>query len=373
MNFDINSSDLVVMTLDAGGTNFVFSAIQRGVFIVEECTLPSYGHDLEKSLNQLLSGFTIIQSRLSEPASAISFAFPGPADYPNGMIGDLVNLPGYRGGVPLGSFLEYHFNIPVFINNDGDLFAYGEAMYGFLPFINRKVREAGSSRQYHNLVGVTLGTGFGGGAVIKGRLLMGDNSAAAEVWSIQHPERPDIFAEEGLSIRGIKRIYEEFIGEPHNLEPIDISRIAAGLVAGNQEAAIETFKSFGNILGSTLANILTLFDASVVIGGGIAASYPYFIEQTLSRLNGYYRSLDGRRIDRMEIRVFNLENEDHLSTFVKGSHRQVQVPGTDQWRDYDPLKRVAIGKSVLGTSRAIALGAYAYALQQLSLSHSNRI
>ncbi len=33
----------------------------------------------------------------------------------------------------LGPFLEYKFGIPVFINNDGDLFAYGEALGGALP------------------------------------------------------------------------------------------------------------------------------------------------------------------------------------------------------------------------------------------------
>ena len=40
--------------------------------------------------------------------------------------------------------LEEKFGIPVFINNDGDLFAYGEAIAGLLPFINSKLEEAGS-------------------------------------------------------------------------------------------------------------------------------------------------------------------------------------------------------------------------------------
>jgi len=354
------------MTLDAGGTNFVFSAIKAGSFIVEEFSLPSMGHHLEKSLNQLLIGFRAILSQLREPPVAISFAFPGPADYPNGMIGDLVNLPGYRGGVPLGPFLEHHFQVPVFINNDGDLFAFGEAMYGFLPILNNQLKEHGTTKQYKNLVGVTLGTGFGGGAIVDSRLVTGDNAAAAEVWSIQHPERPDIFAEEGLSIRGIKRIYQDFIGENHNLEPIDIANIARGLAPGDREAALETFKSFGNILGSTLANILTLFDASVVIGGGISASYSLFIQQTLNRLNGYYRSLDGNRIDRMEFKVFDIEDSGALSSFLIGNPTSVQIPGLDRYVNYDPLKRVAIGKSVLGTSKAISLGAYAYAIKQLA-------
>ena len=68
-----------------------------------------------------------------QPPVAISFAFPGPADYPAGIIGDMSNMPAFRGGVALGPILEDQFGIPVFINNDGDLFVYGEAIAGFLP------------------------------------------------------------------------------------------------------------------------------------------------------------------------------------------------------------------------------------------------
>ena len=41
------------------------------------------------------------------------------------------------------------------------------------------------------------------------------------------------------------------------------------------------------------------------------------------------------------------------------------MPGTDRKVIYDPLKRVGVGLSRLGTSRAVAIGAYAYALHVL--------
>ncbi len=41
--------------------------------------------------------------------------------------------------------LENEFQVPVYINNDGDLFAYGESIAGLLPYINQKLKEAGSS------------------------------------------------------------------------------------------------------------------------------------------------------------------------------------------------------------------------------------
>ena len=164
----------IVMTLDAGGTNFVFSAIQGGKEIADPVVLPACADCLDKCLGNLVEGFKAIQAGLPETPVAISFAFPGPADYQAGIIGDLPNFPSFRGGVALGPFLEDIFGIPVFINNDGNLFAYGEALTGALPDINRRLREAGSMKQYKNLLGVTLGTGFGAGVVINQKLLLGE-------------------------------------------------------------------------------------------------------------------------------------------------------------------------------------------------------
>ena len=124
------SDPRVVLTLDAGGTKFAFSAVQSERLVVEPVTLPSNAHDLKRCLETIVLGFTKVREKAPVPPAAISFAFPGPADYPNGIIGDLGNLPGFRGGVALGPMLEEKFGIPVFMNNDGDLFVYGEAIGG---------------------------------------------------------------------------------------------------------------------------------------------------------------------------------------------------------------------------------------------------
>src|SRR6056297_3560789 len=172
----------IVLTLDAGGTNFVFAAIQGGKQVVDDVRLDANADNLERCIQTMKDGFHQVLQKLKESPVAISFAFPGPADYPNGIIGDLNNLPAFRGGVPLKSILENAFKLPVYINNDGDLYAYGEALGGILPEINQKLEAAGSPKRYHNLVGLTLGTGFGGGLVRNGELFIGDNSTAAEVW-----------------------------------------------------------------------------------------------------------------------------------------------------------------------------------------------
>ena len=89
----------IVMTLDAGGTNFVFSAIQGCREIVEPICLPAASDDLERCLSVLVEGFLEVEKRLPKLPVAISFAFPGPADYEHGIIGDLPNFPAFRGGV----------------------------------------------------------------------------------------------------------------------------------------------------------------------------------------------------------------------------------------------------------------------------------
>ena len=166
-----------ILVLDAGGTNLVFKAVVNGHIYHQSITLPAQSGNIKEVLQKIIRGFKKLNESLTNKAAAISFCFPGPADYVNGIIGDLENLPLFRGGVALKNMLENEFHIPVFINNDGDLFTLGEAIGGFLPEVNKRLATDGVQKQYQNLLGITLGTGFGGGIVNNGQLLTGDNSA----------------------------------------------------------------------------------------------------------------------------------------------------------------------------------------------------
>lgn len=59
------------MTLDAGGTNLVFSAIQDGKEVVTPVTLPSEVNDLDRCLRVLVSGFEEVMRRLPAAPSAM--------------------------------------------------------------------------------------------------------------------------------------------------------------------------------------------------------------------------------------------------------------------------------------------------------------
>lgn len=356
----------IVMTLDAGGTNFVFSALQGGKEIIESITLPAHADDHDKSLKTIIEGLKQVQAALGQRPVAISFAFPGPADYSAGIIDNVGNLPAFAGGVALGPMLEETFGLPVFINNDGDLFAYGEAMAGLLPEINQKLAEHNIPKQYKNLFGVTIGTGFGGGIVIDHKLVRGDNSSSGEIWLSRNFEDTALTAEEGVSIRAIRQRYLE--NDPDSdelLSPKEIYEIAKGKRSGNRKAAIGAFQKMGKVLGESIANAITLIDGIVVIGGGISGAYDLFVPTVVEHLNGTIASRDGKQFSRLVSTFYDLEDPASEKAFYQFSSKQISIPFSDKKVPYVPERRLAIGRSRLGTSEATALGAYAYALSQL--------
>ncbi len=357
----------IVMTLDAGGTNFKFSAIRGNEAVTEPFSVPSNADHLERCLATLVDGFERVKNSLPDAPVAISFSFPGPCDYSRGIVGDLGNLPCFRGGIALGPMLEAKFGIPVFINNDGDLFVYGEAIAGFLPHVNSLLEKAGSPKRYKNLFGVTLGTGLGGGIVRDGELFGGDNICGGEIWLMRHKRHPEMNAEEGACIRAVKRTYGELTNTSFDQtpDPKTIFDIGTGSVAGNQAAAVEAFRRLGETVGDVVSLTTTLLDGLTVVGGGVSGAWPLFLPAIVDEMNGTYTSPKGEKFRRLAQKAFNLEDPDQLATFLHGDKREITVPGTGEKLIYDPMPRVGVGMSRLGTSEAVAIGAYAYALHQL--------
>lgn len=356
----------IVMTLDAGGTNFVFSAMQSNRPVVGSFALPAHADHLPRSLAMIVEGFERVQAQLPAAPVAISFAFPAPADYFNGIIVRPGNLPAYR-DVALGPMLEDRFSLPTFINNDGDLFAYGEAAAGFLPYVNGLLEDAGSPKRYRNLFGVTLGTGLGGGIVRDGALYIGDNSVAGEIWLARHKLERDTNAEEGASIRAVRRVYAAAAGLRFEdaPEPKLICEIAEGRAPGDRAAAREAFRRMGEVAGDAIAQAITLLDGLVVIGGGIAGAHRQFLPAIVDEMNGTYAAPGGERFPRLGIRAFNLEDPRQLDDFLRGETRELVVPGGSRRVKFDGLQRTGVGISRLGTSEATAIGAYAFALNKL--------
>lgn len=365
MRAAIAADSRVVLTLDAGGTKFAFSAIRGGEEVVPQRVQPAHAEDLGRCLEGLVAGFEAVRSAAPSSPAAISFAFPGPADFPRGVIGDLWNLPAFRGGVALGPLLEDRFGVPVYIGNDGDLFAYGEAIGGFLPEINAELDRAGSGRRYRNLLGVTLGTGFGAGIVADGHLLIGDNSCGSEIWLVRDPG--GMPCEEEVSLRGLRAGYARHAGLALEETPETqvIAAIADGREAGDTAAALAAFADFGAHLAEAVANAVTLVDGVVVIGGGLSGAAALFRAALFTGLNGRLALRDGRTVPRLSYRVHDWDDAADRAALLASSRVEVAVPGGGRRVPYEPVKRIPLGVSRLGTSRAVALGAYALALARL--------
>ncbi len=363
---DYKSDSRIVLTLDAGGTNMVFSAMKGGEYIVEPLTLPSNAKDLDLCLKTLVDGFSAIIEKLDTKPVAISFAFPGPADYPNGIIGGyLPNFPSFRDGVALGPFLQDKFGVPVYINNDGDLYAYGEALGGSLPYLNEKLKEAGSSKQFHNLIGYTFGTGLGVGFVLNGQLNQGDNSCV-ETYCLPNFRMPGYILEDSASIRAVIRVYGEESGNMnHGLTPKEIAEICNGEREGDKNAALKAFHDLGAAAGDGMAIAASLFDGIVCIGGGLMNSEKYIMPGILESMRSTVKTVSGDTIGKVQPKVYNLDDPEEFKAFAKGDARQIKVYGSERTVTYDPQKRLGVMKSKIGASKAISLGAYTFALNQL--------
>ena len=365
---DLYSDKRVVLTLDAGGTNLVFNAFRAGKPLTGGIRKDAHASHLERCLSNMKAGFQEVMQEIGVKPVAISFAFPGPADYASGIIDNSNNLPAFRGGVPLKSILEEEFGLPVFINNDGDLFAYGEALGGILPEINTRLEAAGSPKRYRNLVGFTLGTGFGAGFVSDGQLITGDNVTAAEVWLFSNRHHPEVNAEDLVSIRSVQRVYasEAGIAYPNELEPKDIYKIAKGEMEGDRKAALKAYEEMGRALGDTVANVLTFIDGIAVIGGGITGASDLYMPAVMEELKFIYHPSNVEAMPRLVQKVFNLDEEADRKEFFRDYSRSIPIPGTGRSISYDPLPRLAIATSSRGANESIALGAYAYALTKIS-------
>lgn len=344
----------------------VFGAMRGGEFIVEPITFPANSHDLDLCLGTMVKGFQAVIDMLEEKPSAISFAFPGPADYPNGIIGGyLPNFPSFREGVALGPFLRRKFGVPVYINNDGDLFAYGEALGGVLPEVNAKLAAAGSAKRYSNMIGYTFGTGFGVGMIVNGQLNRGDNSCV-ETFCLPHKKLSGVIVEDGVAVRAVKRVYGELSGNmDHGLEPKDIFDVAEGKREGDPEAARKAFAEMGEIAGDAMATAVTLTDGLIVIGGGITAARKYIMPALLESLRGKMHTVGGEELSRVQMKVYDLDDPAEFAEFARGQQRKLKIYGYDEEVNYDPQKRIGVAISKMGASKAISVGAYTFALDQL--------
>ena len=86
----------------------------------------------------------------------------------------------------------------------------------------------------------------------------------------------------------------------------------------------------------------------------------------IKKMNEPFTGLkDGHSFSRMETEAYNLMDAQDMIRFTEKTGSMVKVPFSDQEVWYNPTKRVGVGVTKLGTSSAVAIGAYAFAMEQI--------
>ena len=256
--------------IDIGGTT-IHMGLVKGSDLVVKNTVPSFNRDWtqQQTLDYLCEEISRI---LSPEVERIGIGVPTLVDPAKGIAYQAANIPSWD-EVPVKDVLESRFHLPVAVNNDSNCFALGAA--------------ARLGKRHKVVLGITLGTGIGVGVVVDGKLLDGTHCGVGEIGSLPY----------------LGQDYEAFSSKKffhaHGFSPKTVAEAAE---AGNPEA-LALYQAYGEHLGTFLSVALFAYDPDcVVLGGGIARSYPLFQESmwsTLRKKYPYTRALADLQIQAM--------------------------------------------------------------------------
>lgn len=199
------------------------------------------------------------------PIDAVGVGFGGPVDWRTGTVCRSHQIEGWS-GFELGEWLRGLTGGPVFMDNDANVAALGEARCG-----------AGSG--FDPSFYVTLGSGVGGGLVAAGQIYHGATPGEGEIGHVRL-DRQGTTVESRCSGWAVDaRIRELVSREPHGA----LARMAGADVPGGEArhlhaaveqadaAAVQLLREFGEDLAFGLSHVVHLFHPEVLIlGGGLA-------------------------------------------------------------------------------------------------------
>ena len=250
-----------IFGIDLGATNIKFSLIYKGR-IISKKILPTRNfpsrEDLIRALGHTIEEILSEANVLKKNVLGIGIGLPGPIDSLKGIVHYFPNIPGWR-NVRLRDILEKKTGLPVFIDNDANLMTLAEARIG-------------SAKGKTNVIGITLGTGVGGGIIVHGKLYRGSSLTAGEIGHIplneSGPECPcggTACLERYVGNSRILNQAKKSFGETISLE--ELSRLAKG---GNEKAK-KIWENAAQHLGIALSGVVNFFNPdTIVIGGGVA-------------------------------------------------------------------------------------------------------
>jgi len=243
--------------LDLGGTKLFAARVDKSEILATDHRYLPVDNGDENVVIQLI--IDSISSLMDETVSAIGIGLPSTVDSQRGIVYDVQNIPSWK-EVHLADRLREYFHMPVYMNNDANCYALGEAYYG-----------QGQGSDF--FVGMTLGTGLGAGIVYKNQLLEDANGGSGEFGILPYL---DATLEDYCSGGFFKRKLAA-----------DGKTVAQKAEQGDKEA-IEAYQEYGRHLGVALKIVMSTLDPKrIVLGGSIAQSRALFEKYMRESLNDF--------------------------------------------------------------------------------------
>jgi glucokinase len=269
--------------IDIGGTKIAYGIIDAGRRLLADRSLPvDPGRGFEAAVRDMADTVRMTAADAGIDGGSIAgvgIGVPSTVDPKTGRVVFANNL-GWRDLDLTGEFRK-HWDIPVYMENDADCAALAESQEG--PAAGK------------NVLAVTIGTGFGGGLIMGGRIFKGgDNSGFEPGHSTL------VFGGEPCTcgLRGCTEAYasvtalirqtrEKMRACPDSLMWRECGgdlkradgRTSFNAAKGGDAAAARVVKKYIEYVAAGIANLVTLFRPQmVIIGGGISEEGDYLLK-----------------------------------------------------------------------------------------------
>ena len=241
-----------IIGIDIGGTTFSSSLFDEDLNIVKTSQ-----KELISNINSTDELLGLLAQQINnfncDELIGIGVACPGPLDSNKGIILDTPNLKLLQ-NINLKNELEFRMSLPVWIENDANLFALGE-----WKSQEKKTSVFGA---------ITLGTGLGFGIIINEKIFSGGNGMAAEyaISPLNHGNWETHISISGIENMSLKKIHKK-------LTPKELYDLAS---SGDINAQ-KIWDEFGAHLGLAISHFINMIDPQMIsIGGGVSKAFKFF-------------------------------------------------------------------------------------------------
>jgi len=264
----------VVIGIDLGGTKIYTAVVdEQGKILASSRKRTKAEQGPSPVIDRIVEGVEESVAAAGLPAEQIKgvgVGSPGPLDLKTGTILQTPNL-GWK-NVPLRDLLQKKLQLPVTVDNDGNVGVLGEFAYG-----------AGHGAQH--MIGLFIGTGIGGGVIVDGKLLHGFNENAGELGHmILDPNGPrcgcgnkgclEAFAsrlsiEREIKVAALHGVETFVLDDIKENERLRSKKLAEAYAAGDP-AVKQAVNRSAEYVGYGTASLLNIFNPEVVVlGGGV--------------------------------------------------------------------------------------------------------